>query len=545
MRYSPIESFVDVMDDQIKNELINRHVEVTTLEDLLGKKNQQSTQIPSMYNVPYRLVQNPSTVSVETFKRMIDTDETIGSGVDFLVSCLVARLGAYQHDNPEVTRHVMKSLTNMQGGFIDTVKEMLSSSWAGFSVSEIIWANKSDGFVPEKIVTLPPSSIFFSVDRYGDLEDDGILQYQRYNPLLGGSLLGMGNYSTLGVNGFFPSKPDPLAKFGDYPFPQRMPSAFQYMSIRIPKMKCVHLAWNSQGRFGNPYGRSLLRRAYNWWVMKWAFAQMLGVALDRKGTPLMIIYADPNFSIAKAGAGEKPKREDTQRAPEAASAAFRNVHNDSVIVLPGKKDQHFAADKMDVSSNAEDFIGSIQLCNTMMLRALLIPALVFSSGDGAGSFALGQEHSKTFDKILDGYLEGVKAQLIDQLVKPIVCYNFDREVWQEHGFGTFARRELTMDERQKEVQVFETGISQGIIDNQNMGDLNKMREALGFEPRTEPIQQPMMLGGLDEDGNPIQPPGGDDEEQEPAGAAAGASGAGRGRPGAARRDDADTRQADA
>jgi len=509
---------VDTVSDELADELMNRHVEVQTLADMMGADKQRGTPIPALQNTFYKFIQNPSTVSVETFKRMIDTDETIGSGIDFLVSCLIARLGAYQHEDEEIAAFVKRALSDMENGETDTYKEILSAAWAGFSVSEIVWANKSIGFVPERLASLPPTSLLFEAERTGQITDDGILQYQRnYNPAAS-SMAGYGMGAMMS-SGFVP-RPDPLAKFGDLPFPVRSASTFNYLSIRIPKLKCVHFAWNGQGRFGNPYGRAMMRRIYNWWVQKWAYAQMMGVALDRKGTPLMIGYADPNATIAKQSAyksdGSKNARADSIRAPAAMAAAFANVHNDTFITLPGKKGGTFDVDNIEQSSNAADFISSIQLCNTLILRGLLIPALVFSSGDGAGSYALGETHARTFDKILDGYRGGFEKVLIDQLVKQLIAYNFPKAQWSKSGFGSFSKRSLTPEEKQKEAEMFEKAVNMGVVDVNDLADLNKMREAMGFEPRDTPIERPDPFGGameFDEDGNPVQSFGQDDETE--------------------------------
>src|SRR5690242_191787 len=85
--------------NQFEEMLYARHVEVESFNDLTA---QRSTPIPALFNQFYKFIQNPSSVSVETFKRMVDTDDTIGSGVDFLTTCLAARLGAYQHPSQEI-----------------------------------------------------------------------------------------------------------------------------------------------------------------------------------------------------------------------------------------------------------------------------------------------------------------------------------------------------------------------------------------------------------------------------------------------------------
>ena len=229
---------------------------------------QRGTPIPALFNQFYKFIQNPSTVSVETFKRMVDTDDTIGSGVDFLTTCLAARIGMYQHPSQEITDFVNRALGKIQGGFGKAVKELLSASWAGFSVMEKVWTNTDDGWIVKELVSLPPGTLLFETNRTGELTDDGILQYQRnYNPANlafgSGSLFGFSNGGISGAR-----MNDPYAKFGDFPFPIRTANTYSYLSIRIPIEKCIHYSFDASGNFGNPYGRSLLRRAYKWYVME-------------------------------------------------------------------------------------------------------------------------------------------------------------------------------------------------------------------------------------------------------------------------------------
>ncbi len=496
---------VDQPEQDLEATLYARHVEVESLEQLQG---QRGTPIPALFNQFYKFIQNPSTVSIETFKRMVDTDDTVGSGVDFLTTCLAARLGRYQHKSREVTEWVNARLEDIDGGWFNVVKEILSATWAGFYVGEKVWANTEHGFVLKKVVPLPPSTLLFETNWSGELTEDGILQYQRnYNPAMLGQGMGFNGGGSTGL-GFTTdmSRPDRYAKLGDLPFPMRTANTFNYLSIRIPRMKAIHYAFDAQGKFGNPYGRSLLRRAYKYYVMKDAFLQMLATALDRKGTPLTIVYADPNATIIDSskndGTGSAKGKSQGIRADRAAKIAFQNIHNDSTIILPGKKGSIFEVEPIEQSANQDAFIAALDFCNKSILRALLIPTLIFGNGDGTGSFALGQEHAKTFDKILDGMLSGVKQAILQQVIQEMVAYNFPKEIWQEHGYGDFGKRELSIDERNKEAEMVEKAVNIGAVDMDDLNDLNKIRETFGFEERDEPIAK---APALDEFGNPMEP----------------------------------------
>jgi hypothetical protein len=498
------------LDARLDEQLYAQHVELKTQEDL---ESQRGTPIPALFNQFFKFVQNPSTVSVETYKRMVDTDDTVGSCCDFLVTCLSARIGRYTHPDKEITEFVNKAFDQMEGGFTNSLKDMLSATWVGFSVLEKVWANTDLGYIIKKMVPLPPGTILFETERTGELTPDGILQYQRnYNP----GMSGVGFFGGAQVNGhgFDNNGPDTWAKVGDYPYPLRIGSVFNYLSIRIPVDKCVHFAFDAQGKFGNPYGRSLLRRAYKYYVLKDAFLKMMAIALDRKGTPLMVVFADPNSTMQAPGTSNQAKQPNArtkERADGAAARAFANVHNDSVIILPGKKDEIFSVQNIDQASNANDFIAAIGMCDRGLMRAMLVPSLIFTNGDGTGSFALGQEHAKTFDKVLDGMNAGATQVLLQQVVRELIAYNFPESKWRKQGLGSFGKRQLTKDEAEKEMNMLEKAINSGIVNTGDLNDLNQMRENIGFEP-LEDLPEDMLGASGDApatgvDGEPLDEAG--------------------------------------
>ena len=501
------DDLADVAGKELENMLYARHTEITDYSDLT---TQRATNIPALFNIFYKFIVNPSSVSVETYKRMVDTDDVVGSGVDFLTTCLAARIGNYVHPNKTITQWVNKRLEEIQGGFFEKKKEMLAAAWSGFSVGEVVWANTENGFVPSKIVPLPATTLLFETERTGEISYDGILQYQRnYNPALG-----QGSNYLYGINGFTLGsigtggggwRPDALAKLGDFPFPMRTGNQYSYLAIKIAKAKCIHYAFGAQGGYASPYGRSLLRRIYKYYLLKDAFLQMLATALDRKGTPLQIVFCDPNLTVmdpikTQDGKNARGRRNVGQRGDIAAREAFKNVHNDTTIFLPGRKGQHFDIDFMPQSSNAGDFLEAIKMCNSAMMRGLLIPALVFMGGDGTGSYSLGENHTKTFDKILDGFNAGARQTLLQQLVLPMIAYNFPRETWAADGLGDFSKRELEPEEVEKELNALKTAADMGALDMNDLKDQNVIREKVNLEPREEPIDNSMQMGMEGEEG---------------------------------------------
>lgn len=514
----PRQGHDEAAKQELNDMLYARHVEIQSFKDL---EVQRGTPIPALFNQFYKFIQNPSSVSVETYKRMIDTDDTIGSCVDFLTTCLAARIGRYQHPNQEITEFINRKLEQIEGGWFKSLKQILSASWAGFSVSEKVWENGTDGWYIKKLVSLPPGTVLFETERTGEITNDGILQYQRnYNPALFGAgtsyMFGFAGFTASPLGDASSARPDLFARLGDLPFPMRTANTYSYMSIRIPRRKVIHYSFDAQGNFDNPYGRSLLRRCYKDYVFKHTVYQMLATALDRKGTPLTVVYADNNTTLIdqnkfQPGVAANRQANVGIRADLAAREAFKNIHNDTVMILPGKKGQIFDTDFVEQHSNSTDFIQTIEMCNKAIMRAMLIPPLVFTGGDGSGSYSLGQEHARTWEKILDGTNAGLTQVLLQDVVLELLAYNFPVEMWKKDGLGSFSKRDLNQDEKQKEAALLEQGVNMGAIDMNDLNDLNKVREILGFESRDKIIEQPDMFGEEDAGENE----GDDDGESDP------------------------------
>lgn len=503
-------SMLDWIDDvppNIKSELKNRYDELSSLQE---EQIQEGTSIPQLYGSLSRFIANPSTVSVETYKRMIDTDETLGAGTDFLILALIARWGDYKHKNKKIQKLVRKALAQMEGSWHENLDEMLSAEWAGFSLTEQVWKFMTDfdgapAYVPKKLVTYPPLTIVFAVNRHGEVLPDGIFQYQRYHNTFFNSFHGVG----LGgdIDGF---RPDMLASVGDYPYPIRVAADLTYLTVKIPKEKCIHLRSSVTGKFSNPYGRSTLRRIYKNWVMKDAFLKMWLVAADRKGSPLLVGYAAPNDTVLQQGQIPDPRSGDggqvqAMRADQALAQTMRKIHNSSFIVLPGKKDETYLVEAIQSQGDMNVFKDGTEYFNKAIMRGLLLPPLVLG-GDGGGSFALGQEHNKIFKQVVDGKLKVYKQNVIDQFISKIIRYNFPKDEWIKHGFGEFLLEDFDPEVMEKLSNIFRNLTEAGYMSASDQVDMDVVREKMDIPKKIAVAPLAVADGGDDQ---------GDDDSDDP------------------------------
>jgi hypothetical protein len=496
-----MESWVDNVPGDIRDEVQKRFDE---LESLQKEQFQLGTSVPQMYGSLSRFVANPSTVSVETYKRMIDTDETIGAGIDFMNLCFLARFGDYTHPDKKIETFVRRALMQMEGSWHGNLAEIFSGEWAGFSVTEQVWKFDADfdgapAFVPKKLVTYPPLTIVFALDRTGEILPDGIFQYQRFHNTSLNSY-----YASPGGNldGF---RPDTLASIGDFPYPIRISADLTFLTVKIPREKVIHVRSSSTGNFNNPYGRSILRRAYKNWALKDAFLRMWLIAADRKGTPLVIGYAAPNDTVLEQeqnslvidGAAR------AQRSDVAMANAFGTVHNSSFMVLPGKKGETYDVEAVQVQGDMNIYKDGTEYFNKSLMRAMLIPPLIMTGGDGTGSFAMAESHTKMFNKIIDGKLKSYKQAILEQFVSKLLAYNFPRKQWEKDGYGDFALQEQDPELMEKLANVFDRLTTNGYMDPSDQVDMDEVRAKMGLKKKKAPeFQEPDLNTGMD----PNDPP---------------------------------------
>lgn len=482
-------SLLDWIDDvppNIKSELKNRYDELTNLQQ---EQVQMGTTVPQLYGSLSRFVANPSTVSVETMKRMLDTDETIGAGIDFMNMALISRFGDYKHPSKEVERFVRRVLDRMEGSWHSNLDEMISAEWAGFSVTEQVWKYDKDfdgfpAFVPKKLVTYPPLTVVFAVNRHGEVMPDGIYQYQRFhNTFFNSFTYGLRNGE---LDGF---RPDLFASVGDYPYPIRVAADLTYLTVKIPKHKVIHLRGSSTGKFDNPYGRSILRRAYKNWVAKDAFIKMWIIAADRKGTPLMVGYAAPNDTVIENQMNEhNPQGMNVaqQRADLAMAQIMKHLHNSSFIVLPGKKGDVYEIEAVQAQSDCTVFKDGIDYWNRAIMRSLLLPPLLLG-GDGGGSFSLGQEHNKVWKQVCDGKNKVYKQGILDQFISKIIQYNFPKSAWERDGYGEFVLEDFDPEVMERLTNVYGGLTDHGYMSATEKEDFDTVREKMGLKKAQAPM----------------------------------------------------------
>ena len=178
------------------------------------------------------------------YKQMLSNDETIGTGIEYLTSRVISRIGAYSHEDEKIKELVDRSIESIRGTLTEARRGILRDSFAyGYGVGEFTLKSEAGKWILSSIQILDPTSIKFKMDKFED--------------------------NSYGVSAV-------VQQAG-------------MEELEIPAGKCIIKTY---GDNTSPYGRSLLRRCYRWWSFKNAIPKLWAIALERFGTPMIHALTD-------------------------------------------------------------------------------------------------------------------------------------------------------------------------------------------------------------------------------------------------------------
>jgi hypothetical protein len=374
---------------------------------------------------------NPDTIGLDTYARMLQTDETVSNGFNLIVLTVLTMLGTYQHPKKRIMTAVQNTIDGLEdGSWNRAVSEILSSLWAGFSVTETVWAPSGPLTVPIRMMTLPPKSVRFTPDPSGILLDDSVRQIQP-------------------------------------------PPADQVHGVVIPRTKAVVMTHSRS--FGNWYGESIFRSAYKSWLLKDYTLKGWAKAIARFGTPFLI-GRTADRAVPDPDNPDKPIN-----SLDLMQRTLNEAEDATAIVVP--LPESTTSPQPDVSAIVDTNPGvgeahhkKILYLNKSIYRAMLIPSLLTEEGQNSGSYALAATHFELFEWMTAGIRDELVEALVEQFVKPIILLNFGP---QDH-YGTFANREVRLSEKLMLANVLKILTEGGWATPEAKEDFDHVRQGFGF-----------------------------------------------------------------
>ena len=259
----------------------------------------------------------------------------------------------------------------------------------------------------------------------------------------------------------------------------------------IEPEKIIHHVY--QMDFGNPYGKSDLRSAYNAWKAKKFFNRMFAMYVERFSSPTGVI--------------KYPSSYNTNDIAE-LQTLLTSIKNTTNVLMPDDVMIDFLQAKTDAS---DAYLKGLDYYNKQIARSILMPDLLGLGGTDTqgGSYALGKEQFKLFLGILKKEREALARKITIRLVRPLALYNFgDFPIWFEFNPWQF--------EDIKEYLSLWIQATTGKIYKPSDEEVNYFRSSIGFpEGEVErPAAPPPSPFGNPFGGNNDKPEENNNEEQK-------------------------------
>lgn len=405
--------------------------------------------------------QNPDNLTIEDYERMIDTDETVFSGLEFVTLAALARLGEYTHRDTRIQELVTEALERMDGSFSNAISEMLTAIWAGYSATEIIWREDGGRVMLGGLQTMQPSTVTLDIGRPQD--------------------------------GPAKNKLKQVIQFYCYGSEQ----------INIPVEKCI--LYSHRCQFGNLYGKSRLKPAHKSWWLKDVALNAWALTLQRYGTPHAVGTTQPG-NVVVGG-------ETIDAFSYMASMLDSLSAKGSLVIDPTSKVEFL----WPLRTFGNDFEQFVAYCNKMIYRALLLPSLVADHG-ASGSYSLGQQHFDLFALSLEELLLELTEVLLEQLIRPLIEFNFG----PQDDYGEFGLENFQADDEKLLTEVMVGLGNAGAISKTRLEDVNWMRLRFGLPELNPEDLEPSLpempipgQPGQEDDADPaaVPPPKVDEEKQ--------------------------------
>ena len=211
--------------------------------------------------------------------------------------------------------------------------------------------------------------------------------------------------------------------------------------------------------FGNHYGESDLRAAYEPWWRKSNANRFKMITLERYGEPLM------DFSHSQRLSAEN--RAELQMFGQ-------NLQNRSVLIHPDFIKLTLIQGDPKIASA---FIPVIQEENVAIRIALLMPGLIGLSGEQAiGSFARAVKEFDAFIWVIEELRNDLETHINEQVIKPVIDLNYEVT---DGKYPVFKFREITQEHRENVFNLWLKAVQTGGF-TKTREDENKGRELIEF-----------------------------------------------------------------
>ena len=443
----------------------------------LGSKAIGTTMVPQALQIRggayFDSVERPY---LRDYELVLRNDPYLHRIFNFIVLSMVASLGDYLHPDPKMQSFVQDMERTMEGNFHQQMAELIYPAlWAGFAGSEkILDASRRDGLVRlKRLVSYHPASLYAVPGRDGQLTDG---KDDPCHPFLPKTGIWQQLSSTWSLN----------PRYQKHMTENQATSAGgTYMNyVRIPKQKMVWLAHHQ--RHGNFMGESLLTPIWNRYEMVLETWRNLMITTERYGSP-QVLFIVPRASTSESlgnDADGNPLGYKSLAQKTAESAALLSASQGMIIEEPVGLPGNEKVRSQNISSFnnfGTNFLTIIDHLYRDIFVGMGVPPLLFlEHGQGLSAGAISKVHAETYKQFVTALYKEFVQPYTEQVIGQILYLNFG-----ETECGSFAFNPFDIASADTLMTTFEKAIKHGVLDPEEVEDLQYLRTMLGMPSATE------------------------------------------------------------
>ena len=335
---------------------------------------------PYGYSSPYNPSQLVTRKGLEVFDKMLKDDQ-VKASITFKKMAAIATGWEIvsPEDQPEdwevsdfagwALNHMKSVEDGVLGGCLaDALLEILDAMAYGYSITEknygVVEYGEYAGMIRyDSLKGKRPHDFLFKADEFGNLDPNGLLQYQ----------------------GTLATKPLPRDKFVIYVYGHK------------------HSNW---------YGESDLESAYRPWWLKDNAYKWLAMLLERLGIP-------PVFGLYNPDHYNKAQQDDLK-------SIFKNLQSATFGIIPRKEAADLEIKVVEAADNANRvFIPALAMLNSDIARSILMPGhMGLTPNETEGSYAKSKKTFDVFMMVVDHVRHELEGVVNNQIVRPLLDYNY-------------------------------------------------------------------------------------------------------------------------
>ena len=387
----------------------------------------------------------------------------IKSGIEILSLFLCSKIGDYEHPNPMIEDFVNANIKNHIKKWIQEM--VISAYWSGYGVSEVLWERRPG---PKRIrqvwidevVNYHPTQVQFRLNDYSRLTHGDKTSYSQL------------------LSGIWVPAPNNLKS-------KKPSKSYTGGMIRLDRSKVWHVAFD--GSSNNPWGVSQLHSVLDYHLFKEAFRDMMAVALDRYGTPLLYAIVPPQITNEVIEEADGTIRNKQYR--ESVTEALQDVRGNQGIVLEQlSKEYPVEIGTLTTGNNfADAFNSAIALCDANMQVGMGIPNLIMrDERSGLGNGQSSENQVEIFNMMISQYFHIATQAFTEQVIRQLISYNFDPDTVKDvQDPGKILEIPSRPTEIEQLVNAYEKLTNLGFINAADPQDFHHVRAMLRL-PQREP-----------------------------------------------------------